>query len=135
MQIDEEFCLVRNVGLGTTNAGPITNSGTINLVEVERGSIGSAASTHQDSTGIATVYKGGYNLVGQDIFFTQAPRGNPQVVKTDSNLDFPTSDFNGRAYLRQDYSSNQIYDDISDHFNGISTSFTLNVGGANTAGS
>ena len=132
--IDDEYVIVQNVGLGTTNAGPITNSGTVNLVEVERGAIGSAASTHQDTTGIATVHKGGYNLVGQDIYFTQSPRGNPQVEKTESNLDFPTSDFNGRAYLRQDYTTNQVYDDVSDHFNGITTSFSLSVGGASTAG-
>ena len=134
LRVDEEYMIVQNVGFGTTNVGPITNSGTIGLVTVERGAIGSAASTHQDSTGVATVFKGAYNLVGQDIFFTQPPRGNPQIQTTDSNLPFPTSHFNGRAYLRQDYTTNRVYDDVSSKFTGIGQTFTLNVGGANTAG-
>ena len=134
LRVDEEYMIVQNVGFGTTNVGPISNSGSIPLVNVERGAIGSAASTHQDSTGVATVFKGAYNLVGQDIFFTQPPRGNPQIETTDSNLPFPASDFNGRVYLRQDYTTNRVYDDISDKFTGIGQTFTLNVGGANTAG-
>ena len=134
LRVDDEFMIVQNVGFGTTNAGPITNTGSVGLVLVERGAIGSAASTHQDATGVATVFKGGYNLVGQDIYFTQPPRGNPQIETTDSNLPFPTSHFNGRAYLRQDYTTNRVYDDISDKFTGIGQTFTLNVGGANTAG-
>ena len=134
IQVDEEFMLVRNVGLGTTAVGPITNTGSFTIIEVERGSVGSSKSTHQDTTGVATVFKGGYNLVGQDIFFTEAPRGNPQFDKTESNLEFPVSAFNGRVYLRQDYTTNQVYDDISSDFTGIGRTFTLNVGGANTAG-
>ena len=134
LRVNDEFMIVQNVGFGTTNAGPISNSGSVGLVLVERGAIGSAASTHQDATGVATVFKGGYNLVGQDIHFTQPPRGNPQIETTDSNLPFPTSHFNGRAYLRQDYTTNRVYDDVSDKFTGIGQTFTLSVGGANTAG-
>ena len=134
LRVDDEYMIVKNVGFGTTNAGPISNSGSVGLVFVERGAIGTAASTHQDTTGVATVFKGGYNLVGQDIYFTQPPRGNPQITTTDSNLPFPTSHFNGRAYLRQDYSTNRVYDDISDKFTGIGQTYTMSVGGANTAG-
>ena len=84
--------IVKNVGFGTTNAGPISNNGSVGLVFVERGAIGTAASTHQDTTGVATVFKGGYNLVGQDIYFTQSPRGNPQVEKTESQNESPAPD-------------------------------------------
>ena len=33
---------ITNVGLGTTSVGPITNTGSVNLLTVERGAIGSA---------------------------------------------------------------------------------------------
>ena len=37
IRIDDEYMNIINVGLGTTNVGPITNIGTELLVEVERG--------------------------------------------------------------------------------------------------
>jgi len=133
IRIDDEYMKVVNVGFGTTSVGPITGIGTTALVEVERGILGSISTSHNDTTGIATVYKGSYNIVGSDIFFTDAPRGNANEDKNIMNLDTPTSEFTGRVYFRSDYSSNQIYDDISDQFTGIGRTFTLTVGGANTA--
>ena len=122
-----------NVGLGTTNVGPITNTGSEKLVEVERAFVGSSATSHTDGTS-SRIYKGSYNIVDDSIFFTKAPRGNSNVIRTDNNLIFETSDFTGRVFLRKDYSTNEIYDDISDGFNGIGRTFTLTVGGANTSG-
>ena len=133
LKIDNEYMGIINVGLGTTNVGPITNSGNINLVEVTRGFVGSSATTHTDSTSVR-IYKGSYNIVDGDIFFTESPRGNPQIIKDSSNLTFETSDFTGRVFLRNDYTSNQLYDDISSQFTGIGRTFTLTVGGANTVG-
>jgi hypothetical protein len=122
-----------NVGLGTTSVGPITNSGNVNLVEVTRAFVGSSATTHTDST-LATIYKGSYNIVDSSIFFAESPRGNPQIERDSSNLIFETSDFTGRVFLRNNYTSNQLYDDISNQFTGIGRTFTLTVGGANTVG-
>ena len=51
-----------------------------------------------------------------------------------SNLEPEKADFSGRVYLRNNYDTNQIYDDISDQFTGIGATFTLTVGGANTTG-
>jgi hypothetical protein len=133
LKVDDEYMGIVNVGLGTTNIGPITNNGVINLVQVTRGFVGSSATSHTDSTE-ARIYRGSYNIVKDNIFFTESPRGNPQLDKDLSNLDFETSDFTGRVYLRNDYTSNQIYDDISDQFTGIGRTFTLRVGGANTVG-
>jgi ElaB/YqjD/DUF883 family membrane-anchored ribosome-binding protein len=133
LKIDNEYMGITNVGLGTTNVGPITNSGNINLVEVTRGFVGSSATTHTDSTSVR-IYKGSYNIVDGDIFFAESPRGNPQIIKDSSNLTFETSDFTGRVFLRNDYTSNQLYDDISSQFTGIGRTFTLTVGGANTVG-
>jgi len=133
LRIDNEYMEIIKVGLGTTNVGPITNSGILSLVEVSRGFVGSSATTHTDST-TARVYKGSYNIVGNSIFFTDPPRGNPNIERDSSNLRFETSDFSGRVFLRNDYTTNQIYDDISNQFTGIGRTFTLTVGGANTVG-
>ena len=140
LYVDEEFMGIVNVGLGTTNIGPITNSGSINLVEVDRGFVGSSATSHSDNTE-ARIYKGAFNIVDDEIHFAEAPRGNPQIDKTKSNLDFETSSFTGRTFLKsivddggnlQDI--NKVYDNISDQFTGIGRTFTLTVGGANTTG-
>jgi hypothetical protein len=133
LKIDNEYMGIINVGLGTTNIGPITNNGNINLVEVTRAFVGSSATTHTDSTSVA-IYKGSYNIVDSSIFFAESPRGNPQIERDSSNLTFETSDFTGRVFLRNDYTTNQLYDDISNQFTGIGRTFTLTVGGANTVG-
>jgi hypothetical protein len=133
LKIDNEYMGIINVGLGTTNIGPITNSGNINLVEVTRAFVGSSATTHTDTTSVR-IYKGSYNIVDSNIFFAESPRGNPQIIRDSSNLTFETSDFTGRVFLRNDYTSNQLYDDISSQFTGIGRTFTLTVGGANTVG-
>ena len=134
LRVDNEYMKVISVGLGTTSIGPITNSGSFSLVEVSRGFVGSSATTHADTTGIATIYKGSYNIVGSKIFFAQAPRGNPQLNIDRGNLPYETSDFSGRVFLRNDYSTNQIYDDISYKFTGIGRTFTLTNQGINTVG-
>ena len=140
LYVDEEFMGIVNVGLGTTNLGPITNSGNINLVEVDRGFVGSSATSHSDNTE-ARIYKGAFNIVDDEINFAEAPRGNPQIDKTRLNLDFETSSFTGRTFLKSivDDSGNlqdinKVYDNISDQFTGIGRTFTLTVGGANTTG-
>jgi hypothetical protein len=133
LKIDDEYMGIINVGLGTTNVGPITNSGNINLVEVTRAFVGSSATTHTNSTPVR-IYKGSYNIVDSNIFFAESPRGNPQIERDSSNLTFETSDFTGRVFLRNNYTSNQLYDDISNKFTGIGRTFTLTVGGANTVG-
>jgi len=133
LRVDDEYMKVVNVGLGTTNIGPISNSGTETLVEVERGFVGSSSTSHTDST-LSRIYKGSYNIVGDSIFFTKAPRGNPNISRRGNNLVFETSKFSGRVFLRKDYTTNEVYDDISKEFTGIGRTFTLTVGGANTSG-
>jgi hypothetical protein len=133
LKIDNEYMKIVNVGLGTTNKGPITNIGPISLVEVSRGFVGSSASTHTDSTE-ARIYKGSYNIVDNKIHFSEAPRGNPQIILDDTNLPFQRSDFNGRVFLRGNYDTNAVYDDISNQFTGIGRTFTLTIGGINTVG-
>jgi hypothetical protein len=133
LKINDEYMEVINVGFGTLNTGPITNTGTEKLVQVSRGFVGSSTTSHTDSD-IVDVYKGSYNIVGDKIYFTKAPRGNTSIIRTENNLLFETSDFNGRVFLRSDYTTNRVYDDISNEFTGIGRTFTLTVGGANTTG-
>ena len=133
LEIDDEYMKVINVGLGTTASGPVTGIGSSTIVEVERGHVGSTAASHTDATS-TRIYRGSYNIVGDSIFFTNPPRGNSNITRTENNLKFETSDFTGRVFLRKDYTTNEIFDDISEDFTGIGRTFTLTVGGANTTG-
>jgi hypothetical protein len=133
LKIDDEYVDVVNVGLGQSRFGPITGIGTFKLVEVERGFIGSSATSHTDSTNVR-VYRGAYNIKGSKIYFTNAPKGRSLSDENETNLPRPASSFNGRVFLRQDYTTNVIYDDISDQFTGIGVSMNLTVQGINTTG-
>ena len=133
LKIDDEYVKVSTVGLGTNTNGPIINSGTKNLAQVERAFFGSKSISHSTSSTV-NVYKGSYTIIGDEIFFTNPPRGNVSISRNDNNLEFETSDFSGRVFLRGNYDSNQIYDDISDEFTGIGRTYSMTVGGANTSG-
>jgi hypothetical protein len=135
LKIDDEFVRVENVGLGTTSVGPLTFTGSVPLVEVTRGFVGSTAGVHTD-TSLARVYRGSYNISGNKIYFTQPPRGNQLdlIGPDESALQRERATFSGRVFLRQDYTSNQLYDDISDQFTGIGQTFTLTTQGINTVG-
>ena len=134
LKVDNEYMKVLNLGIGTETFGPITTGiGTTSLIEVERGFVGTSATAHTNTTTVQ-LYKGSYNIVGKEIHFTSPPKGNPQLNKTTSNLNWPTSDFTGRVYLRNDYTTNQVYDDVSDKFTGITTNFNLTVNGSPAVG-
>ena len=133
LKVDDEFMRVDNVGIGTSSIGPITPGiGTFSLVSVQRGSVGSSATAHTNGS-VVELFKGNYNILDSKINFIEPPRGNPQG-EDENGLPFPRSEFNGRVYFRNDYTSNFIYDDISNQFTGITSEFTLTVGGANTTG-
>ena len=133
LKIDTEYLGVIAVGLGTTNSGPITGLGTFPLAEVNRGFVGSSATTHTDGE-LVNIYRGAYRFAKNKLWFTEAPKGNPRQVRDRSNIPYPKTTFTGRVYLRNDYATNVIYDDISDQFTGIGQTYTLTVGGFNTTG-
>ena len=133
LYIDNEYMKVLNVGLGTTNIGPISGTGTISLVNVSRGVVGSSATSHSDST-VARVYRGSYNISGNQIHFVDPPHGNLLYSNNYSNLPVTKSSFDGRVFLRSDYTGNQLYDDISNQFTGIGQTYTLTTQGINTVG-
>lgn len=135
IKVDDEYMKVINVGFGTTSLGPITFRGNVPLVEVVRGFCGTAASSHLDGRE-ARIYKGSYNIVGNEIFFTDPPRGNifDLVGFDESNLARERAKFSGRVFLRKNYKSNTVYDNISESFTGIAKTYTLTVQGINTVG-
>lgn len=134
LNVEDEFLLVNNVGLGTSSLGPITGIGTIPIVEVKRGALGSEAKVLQNGSEVK-VFRGSYNVVGNKIYFSEAPDGRGSNDRLNSsNLRLPKSTFNGRVYLRKDYGFNKIYDDISDNFTGLGKTFTVYKDGENTTG-
>ncbi len=133
LKIDNEYMGVLSVGFGTTSIGPIVGTGTFGLVTVSRGQLGTLKASHNSGSQVS-VNVGAFNIVGNTLYFTDPPRGNVQEEKDNSNLDSIKSDFTGRVFLRKDYTTNIIYDDISTRFNGIGRTFTLTVGSANTVG-
>ena len=133
IKVDDEFMKITNVGFGTTSVGPISETGSVKLLNVERGSIGSASTSHSAGA-TSRLFSGGYNITDSTIHFSEPPKGTNSAQKTQSNLDSIRSTFNGRVYLRQDYSTNTIFDDISDDFTGIGQTFPVKVGGASTSG-
>ena len=133
LKINDEYLRVNLVGIGTSNSGPISGIGTYNLVSAQRGYVGTTTASHSDGDTVR-LYSGSFNIIGSKIHFTDPPKGAATTNKNASNLSFPQSTFDGRVYLRQDYTNNRIFDDISQNFNGISSSFTMKVGGANTTG-
>ena len=130
MHIDEtEYVTINNVGFATVPEGPITNSGTFPLIEVERGTLGSIATSHTITTGME-LYKGTFNIVESDIIFVEAPAGRGDQEINQSNIVEVNASFQGRTFLQKEYDEITIFDNISNQFNGIKNTFTLtSVGG------
>ena len=133
LKIENEFVEIVNVGFATTGGSSVGSAGTFNTVQVNRAFLGSFADTHSDGVSVQRL-KGSYHVNGRDLHFTRPPRGDLTNQKTINDLFPPTSKFSGRVYLRNNYETNQIFDDVSDQFTGIKSDFTLKVGGANTVG-
>ena len=65
--------------------------------------------------------------------FIAPPKGNTAQARGAGNLPFVKANFSGRTFLRQNYTTNMLFDDISDDFTGIGKTYSLTVGGANTS--
>ena len=124
LKIEDEYSIVRTVGFGTTTIGPAVGIGTWTLVEVERGAIGSAATTHAAGE-TARLFRGSFQILDSKIHFSQAPLGGDLGIINEANLPYARASFGGRTFLRQDYSKNQVFDDLSEQFDGLETAYPL----------
>jgi hypothetical protein len=131
VKINDEICKIRTVGYGSTGT-----------VLVDRNLLGTGISTHSSGS-LVTKIDGTFNIVGNKIFFVDAPYG--KTPESNPNSEFPdeidwtgittSSKFHGRVFLRsgepessdETYSKNYIFDDISDKFNGIDENFEITV--------
>ncbi len=141
LKIDDEFMKIIEVGFSSTSdgSGEIDDQlnvslgiSTIPTVRVERGALGVAATSHT-SGDVVNVHRGSFNIIDSTVHFIEPPKGNTRSRRTDNELPFVKADFSGRTFLRQDYTTNMLFDDISNNFTGLTTSYPLKVGGANTS--
>ena len=137
IEIDDEIMLVAGLDAST------------NTMTVRRGWMGSTEASHSSNT-VITKQVGNYNVVDNDLHFSEGPWGNLPVgfgttAQSAGEIDYTglttSSRFSGRIFLRSAlnqgfttvftdaYDNNYVYDDISDQFNGINTSFYLKYKG------
>ena len=88
---------------------------------------------HTQSNATARVHRGAFNIVESKVFFSDPPKGNNRSRRDETNLPFVRANFSGRTFLRSNYTTNMLFDDISDNFTGIGKTYSLTVGGANTS--
>ena len=143
IKVNNEIMFVNAVGSSSTNS-----------VNVLRGHVGTSATSTHSSGSLVTKLVGNYNIIGNTINFPESVPGLSPIGTTTSNnpnevdyLGITTSTrFDGRVFIRsalkqgytttydKAYNTNYVFDDISQSFNGISTSFTLKVDKSNVTG-
>ena len=126
---NEEYVRIDNVGFATSVDGPINNTGGVPLLDVKRGVIGSAATSHLAGSPM-DLYRGSYNIVESDVVFTEAPSGKGALSVNNSNLVEINSLYQGRTFLQREYDRITVFDDISDQFNGDKFDFVLTSAGS-----
>jgi hypothetical protein len=133
IRVNDEYMKVSIVGLGSTNTSGVGVIGTLPIVEVERGFVGSSVTSHSQFDAVS-IYRGSYNIVDSTINFTEAPSGAGREDLDSRGLTIPRSNFTGRVYLRKDYETSLLFDDVSDKFDGVTSEFTLTSAGAAVTG-
>ena len=137
IQINNEIMKINTVGLGSTN-----------VILVDRPWMGTGLSTHSAGDLVRTI-EGNYNIVNSTIHFVEAPYGPTPIGSTTNPPDdrdwtgiTTHSTFQGRTFLRtgrtntsqETYSTNYIFDNISNAFNGYENTFTLTTDNQNVTG-
>jgi hypothetical protein len=137
IKIDNEIMLVTSV------------NGDANKIFVNRAWMGTTEESHSTNS-IVTKQSGTINVVDNYLHLPEAPWGNLPIgfgttAQSSNEIDYSglttSSRFSGRVFLRsalteafttsftKAYDNNYVYDDISDQFNGINTTFTLKYEG------
>lgn len=120
-----------------------------NTFTVRRAWMGTTEASHSSSD-VMTRQSGNYSVVRNSLHFIEGPWGNIPVglgttAQNANDIDYAglttSSRFSGRIFLRSAlsqafttsflpaYDNNFVYDDISNEFNGLTTSFTLKYRG------
>jgi len=110
-----------------TGAGyyPVFSTSTNSQVVVERGQFGSIATTHIVGAGYS-VFSGDYNIVEDNIFFTDAPYGKAGPIGLQTSSSFAGRLFSRKLDPFDPEDNNVILDDISLDFTGVAgTQFDL----------
>ena len=139
LKVNDEYMKIEQVGFSSLPTGTINDAddvaagiATLPVVKVERGVLGISAAAHSASDTVR-VHRGSFNIVDSSVYFIEPPKGNTRSRRTNTNLPFVKADFSGRTFLRSDYTTNMLFDDVSDNFTGIGKTYSLTVGGANTS--
>ena len=137
IKINDEIMKIEGVGIGSTNA-----------IRVRRGWLGTNLGVGVTGD-LITKIVGNYNIVDNDIIFSEAPFGNvPLSLETNEpdERDWTgistSSSFHGRSFMRsgilqgtnESYYKNYVFDDISGEFNALNDEFTLKSNGSNISG-
>ena len=137
IKIDDEIMKIEGVGIGSTNK-----------IRVRREWLGTTLVGHATDA-LVTKVIGNYNIVNNLLTFTEAPYGNVPISSTTNPPDdrdwvgiSTGSHFQGRTFMRsgetggsnESYTENYIFDSLSNQFNGINNTFTLESNGANVTG-
>ena len=138
LKVGPEYMKVEQIGFSSLPQGTINKADdiaagicTLPVVRVRRGSLGIGATEHADGSE-ARVHRGSFNIVDSTAWFLDPPKGNTRERRNITNLPYVRAEFSGRTFLRQNYTTNMVFDDISDNFTGIGRTYTMTVGGANT---
>ena len=137
IKINNEIMKINTVGFGGTN-----------IILVDRPWMGTVALAHSAGS-LITKVRGGYNIVDNTIHFIEAPKGKTpigSVTNPPNERDWTgittSSKFHGRSFIRSGiqnstnstYSTNYIFDDISNQFIATVDDFDLKSNGQNIAG-
>ena len=137
IRIGEEIMRIDAVGIQNQN-----------LVRVRRDQMGTKVDGYPVGTTITKI-TGNFNIVNNTLHFIDPPYGkvpisNPLGSPEDRDWDGigSSSTFNGRIFLRsgmpntsqEPYSTNYVFDDISDQFDAVEKEFILKSEGSNISG-
>ena len=139
LKVNDEFMKIEQVGFASVVNGIINDAddvaagiATLPVVKVQRGVLGISASSHAANDEVR-IHRGSFNIVDSSVYFIEPPKGNTRSRRDDANLPFVKAKFSGRTFLRSNYTTNMLFDDVSDSFTGIGKTYSLTVGGANTS--
>ena len=128
---------ILSVGIGTTNG-----------IKVRRQRLGTSIAGFPTGSLVEKI-RGNYNIVENEITFSEAPPGKNPIGSTTNppdERDFvgitTSSSFQGRVFTRsgivngttETYSTNHLYDDLTSDFNGKNRQYALTVDKAQKTG-